>query len=335
VNNREISRRCAPARENSGWNRFFLKDEFMDDQQPLEPVRRRLGRGLSALLGSSAGGDLAPSENQADRSMIHVELIDRNPFQPRRDFDPTAITELADSIRQHGILQPLLVRQTGDGYQLVVGERRLIAAKKAGLELVPCQVLNLSDQQVCEVALEENLKRQDLNVMEKAQAFQDYMNRFQCTIEDVGRRFSLDRSTVSNLLRLFELPDPLQAALRNATLSAGHARALLPLPPEEQLKFAEMIQRNGLSVRKVEEMIRSRTARHADAPVEASAPGETPAVVKFSRTSHIDSLEQQLCEMLGVKVQIKLRKKDSGQIVIDFRSNDDFERILNFLRRAA
>lgn len=307
----------------------------MDEQQASEPMRRRLGRGLSALLGPSAGSEAPASENAADSSMIHVELIDRNPFQPRRDFDPAAINELTDSIRQHGILQPLIVRQTADGYQLVVGERRLIAAKKAGLELIPCQVLQLSDQQVCEVALEENLKRQDLNVMEKAQAFQDYLNRFQCSQEEVARRFSLDRSTVSNLLRLFELPEQLQTDIRSGTLTAGHARALLSLPTEEQLKFAEMIQRNGLSVRKVEEMIRSRAARHSTGEGAETPAGESPDVVKFPRTAHIDSLEQQLCEMLGTKVQIKLKKKETGQIVIDFRSNDDFERILGALRRAA
>ncbi len=306
----------------------------MDEQQGTEPLRRRLGRGLSALLGNNAGGDGPATESAGDCPTIHVELIERNPFQPRKDFDPQAITELADSIRQHGILQPLIVRPAGDGYQLIVGERRLIAAKKVGLELVPCQVLELTDQQVCEVALEENLKRQDLNVMEKAQAFQDYINRFQCPLEEVGKRFSLDRSTVCNFLRLFELPEKLQADVRSGTLSAGHARALLSLPVDEQLKFAEMIQRNGLSVRKVEDMIRSRNARQAEAAAAPSSE-DAPAVVKFTRTSHIDAIEQQLCELLGTKVQIKQRKKESGQIVIDFQSNDDFERILSSLRRAA
>ena len=306
----------------------------MDEQNSPEPTRRRLGRGLSALLGSGVSGDAADRETTGDNSQIHVELIDRNPFQPRRDFDPQAINELADSIRQHGILQPLLVRPLGDGYQLIVGERRLIAAKKAGLELVPCQVLQLSDQQVYEVALEENLKRQDLNVMEKAQAFQDYMNHFQCPIEDVARKFSLDRSTVSNLLRLLELPEKLQTDLRTGALSAGHARALLTLPESEQLKFAEMIQRNGLSVRKVEELARDRSARNA-APEPVAESTEEVTVLKFGRTAHIDSLEQQLRDLFGTKVQIKLKKKETGQIVIDFQSNNDFERILGFLRRAA
>jgi ParB family chromosome partitioning protein len=153
-------------------------------------------------------------------------------------------------------------------------------------------------------------------------------------MEEVGKRFSLDRSTVSNLLRLFDLPEKLQADVRSGSLTAGHARALLTLPEPEQLKFAEMIGRNGLSVRKVEEMIRARAAREAQA-TEAAHPEAPSDVVKFTRTAHVDSLQQQLCDALGTKVQIKLRKKEAGQIVIDFRSNDDFERILGFLRKAA
>ena len=304
----------------------------MDDQVGSDQTRRRLGRGLSALLGGSAGSEPRETGGAADGSQVHVDLIDRNPFQPRRDFDQAALTELADSINQHGILQPLLVRQTADGYQLIAGERRLIAAKKIGLEVVPCHVMSLSDQEVCEVALEENLKRQDLNVMEKAQGFKDYLERFQCTQEEAARRFSVDRSTLTNLLRLFELPEQLQNDLRTGQLGVGHARALLPLPADEQLKFAAMIQRNGLSVRKIEELARDRMARHsAGEPVET---GEA-TVLKFGRTAHIDSLEQQLRDLLGTKVQIKLKKKESGQIVIDFGSNDDFERILGTLRRAA
>jgi ParB family chromosome partitioning protein len=310
--------------------------KIMDEQHANEPVRRRLGRGLNALLGSGAVAEETPSRHGSqDNSQIHIELIERNPFQSRREFDASAINELADSIRQHGLLQPLLVRQTADGYQLVAGERRLIAAKKAGLEVVPCMVMNLSDQQVFEVALEENLKRQDLNVMEKAQAFHDYMERFQCTIEDVARRFSLDRSTVSNLLRLLELPDQLQSDLRAGVLAAGHARALVPLPAKEQLKFAQMIRRNGLSVRRVEELVRGRTERPSEPEPADAAPDEVPAIVKIDRTAHVESLERHLCELLGAKVQIKQKRKDSGQIVIEFRSNDDFERILGFLRRAA
>jgi len=154
-------------------------------------------------------------------------------------------------------------------------------------------------------------------------------------MEEVGKRFSLDRSTVNNLLRLFDLPEQLQADVRSGTLTAGHARALLPLPVEEQLKFAEMVQRNHLSVRKLEDLVRSRTAREVQATAVDSSEQPNADIVKFSRTAHVDSLEQQLCDMFGAKVQIKLRKKESGQIVIDFRSNDDFERIVGYLRKAA
>src|SRR5579871_4963889 len=158
----------------------------MDEMETHEPSRRRLGRGLNALLGTAVMSN-SEGADPGDQSVIHVDLIERNPFQPRKEFEQTALNELVDSIRQHGILQPLLVRPAGGGYQLIAGERRLIAAKKAGLQEVPCRVLNLTDQQVSEAALEENLKRQDLNVLEKATAFQDYLNRFRSEERRVGK----------------------------------------------------------------------------------------------------------------------------------------------------
>src|SRR5579872_2711230 len=171
-------------------------------------VRRRLGRGLSALLGGAPAGDataaetaagLAPSGAKAighDAGQIHVELIERNPYQPRKEFDAETLAELTESIRQHGILQPLLVRPCGAQYQLIAGERRLLAARQAGLETVPCRVLELEDRAMCEAALEENLKRKDLNVLEKAQAFQEYMNRFGASIDDLAKQLSMNRSSV-------------------------------------------------------------------------------------------------------------------------------------------
>ena len=200
----------------------------MDDFGTQEPSRRRLGRGLNALLGMAPTGPSTEAE-PGTSSNISVDLIDRNPFQPRHEFDPAALNELADSIRQHGVSQPVLVRSAGGGYQLIAGERRLIAAKKAGLQEIPCRVLALTDQQVSEVALEENLKRQDLNVLEKATAFQGYLDRYGCSIEELSRRLSLDRSTVSNMVRLLELPEAVKADLRSDKISAGHARALLSL----------------------------------------------------------------------------------------------------------
>lgn len=314
-----------------------MDENLGQDQFNQEPARRRLGRGLNALLGTASMGG-SDEASPADQTEISVELIERNPFQPRQDFDQSALNELVDSIRQHGVLQPLLVRAAGDGYQLIAGERRLISAKKAGLRQVPCRVLSLTDQQVSEVALEENLKRQDLNVLEKAIAFQDYLKRFGCTIEDLARRLSFERSTVSNMLRLLELPDTVKSDLRNDKISAGHARAILALKNhDEQAALSERVQKEGLSVRKTEEAVREFVATK-DADVVLFQPNEDGSGAAGSnKTNHVVGLQNQLRDWLGTNVEIKLsgKAKDKGKIVIDFASNDDFERIVGKLQRAA
>lgn len=311
----------------------------MEELAP-DSTRRRLGRGLNALLGTAVMADQEPAADSQDSSSIHVDLIERNPFQPRREFEQSAINELADSIRQHGILQPILVRQTGDNYQLIAGERRLIAAKKAGLELVPCRVLVLDDRQVSEVALEENLKRQDLGVLEKAQAFQDYLQRFQCSIEELARRLSLDRSTVSNMVRLLDLPDAVKQDVNTGKITGGHARALLSLSDDAaKIELCQRIQQEHLSVRKTEEAVRDLL--QAGIPDTVPFPGttaESGAPAKPGRnqlTNHLLSLQDQLRESLGAKVEIKLKGKEAGKIVIEFSSNEDFERILANIRHAA
>lgn len=307
----------------------------MDDQGAQEPQRRRLGRGLNALLGSGGYTDSVPTSD-SDQSQIHVDLIERNPFQPRQEFTPEALNELVDSIRQHGILQPLLVRASGDGYQLIAGERRLLAARKAGVELVPCRVLELSDQQVCEVSLEENLKRQDLNVLEKATAFQDYLQRFQCPIEELARRLSLDRSTVSNMLRLLELPDTIKDLVRSTKLTAGHARALLSLEAHDQLGLAEKIQAEQWSVRKTEEAVRALQQQEGGTiPFPGGEAAATRKSKKAELTNHLLSMQDQLRDLFGTSVEIKLKSKEAGKIILEFTSNDDFERLLGKLRRAA
>ena len=188
-----------------------------------------------------------------------MELIERNPFQPRREFEPAAIDELAESIRKHGILQPLLVRARTDGeagYQLIAGERRWRAAQQVGMETVPCRVIQFEDRQACEAALEENLKREDLNVLEKAAAFKDYLERFGGTIEELGRQLSMNRATVSNMMRLLELPESIQQLLRSNKITGGHAKALLPLSEAQQNELARQIEQEQLSVRRVEEIAR-------------------------------------------------------------------------------
>lgn len=308
----------------------------MDEQENQGSPRRRLGRGLSALIGVGSVGETPDGQTvtASDQSEIHVELIERNPYQPRKDFDQESLNELVDSIRQHGVLQPLLVRPLGDTYQLIAGERRLLAAKKAGLEAVPCRVLDVDDQRVYEYSLEENMKRKDLNVLEKAQAFQDYLQRFSCTFEELARRLSLDRSTVSNMIRLLELPESVKDDVRASRISPGHARAMLSLPEAEQIDLAKRIQDEHLSVRKIEELVRERqqsTAEPATVPFEQ--PAGKPAAPEM--TNHVLSLQEQLRDHLGAKVEIKLKGKERGRIIIEFQSNDDFERILRQLRRAA
>jgi ParB family transcriptional regulator, chromosome partitioning protein len=302
------------------------------------PARRRLGRGINALIGGGGGGGESEPTSEAviestELRHVPVALIERSPYQPRQDFGDQDLKELADSIRQHGVLQPLLVRSHDEKYQLIAGERRWLAAQKAGLETVPCRVLELEDQNVNEAAIEENLKRKDLNVLEKALAFRHYLDRFSCSIEELAKKLSMTRANVSNMLRLLELPQAVQELLRNDKLSYGHARAILPLPEDQQVVLCEQIQSGALSVRKTE------------AAVRAILKGEDTATVPFAAghkanstpepTNHVLSLQQQLRDQLGAKVEIRLTAEDKGTIVIKFDSNEDFERILRNLRRAA
>ncbi len=288
--------------------------------------RRRLGRGLNALLGSSAEPAAEPAIrlHSPEQDEISVDLIDRNPYQPRREFDQAAIDQLAESIRKHGILQPLLVRATGDTYQLVAGERRWRAAQQVGLESIPCRVVELEDQQVCEAALEENLKREDLNVIDKALAFRKYLEQFGGTVEDLARQLSMNRATISNMMRLLELPDQIQQAVRLERISGGHARALLPLTESAQIELARQIEQQQLSVRKTEEAVRA--ILKGDAPKKKPEPHEL--------TEHVISLQNQMRDRLAAKVEVRLKQKDAGQIVIHFDSTNDFERIVSKLRKA-
>ncbi len=308
-------------------------------------VRRRLGRGLSALLGSAdnqepGAADGAPSAARptpGDANQIHVELIERNPFQPRKDFDSASLVELVDSIRQHGVLQPLLVRPNGTQYQLIAGERRWLAAKEAGLETVPCRVLPLEDRAMCEAALEENLKRKDLNVLEKAQAFQDYIERFSASVDDLARQLSMSRSSVCNLLRLLELSEYAKGALLADRVTYGHARAMLSLSPDEQMALCKRIESESLSVRQTEAAVREMLQHPQDGAADtipmiaADAPRSTAA----DATNHVRSLEAQLQQAFGPKLEIKLSGKEKGKIVIPFHGNDEFERIVRLLRKAA
>jgi len=307
--------------------------------------QRRLGRGLEALLGrplsSPAGGLDDSSESAPEQAarpsdglqQIHVYEIENNPFQPRRDFDDAAIAELSDSLKQHGMIQPLVVRRTGERYQLIAGERRLRAAIKAGWQQVPAQVREADDRQMCEVAIVENLQRKDLNALEKALSFQQYLERYRVTQEELAGRLKIDRSTIANLIRLLELPEAIQQSIRTGGLSQGHARALLPLGDErEQLAFCRRIQDESLSVRATEEMVQ-QAIHHADHEPLAVLGAESPRIASPSRRGkqHAAALEQELRSALGTKVDLKQKTGGRGQIVIHFSSSEEFDRLREHL----
>lgn len=299
--------------------------------EDLPGTRRRLGRGINSLL----GGGIEQSAASHDAGLgeflqIEVDAILRNPLQPRQEFDPAALAELAESIAQHGVLQPLIVRRVGSDLQIVAGERRWLAAKKAGLQTVPCRVMAMDDQVVTEVAIIENLQRADLNDLEKAQAFQDYVEKYGSTIEDLAKKLGKDRSTISNCLRLLELPDFVKLALRSGKITAGHARTLLPLEEEsQQIALCQRIQSEQLTVRQTEEAVR-QIGDDAD-----TVPFQKPESKRAGVSPQLLALQQQLRDLVGVKVEIKLKGKDAGRLVIHFNSNDEFERILQQLRRAS
>lgn len=315
------------------------------DQHPshdgMPQVRRRLGRGLSSLIGGMGDGPALMEEPElvdapaGEFMVVEEHLISRNPWQPRKEFHQDALDELVESVRQHGVLQPLLVRAVEVGYQLIAGERRLLAARKVGIARIPCRVIELDDKSVCEVAIIENVQRADLNDLEKAQAFQEYLDKFGGTIEELAKKLGKDRSTISNCLRLLELPDFVKIAMQQGKITAGHGRAMLPLEHEaDQIAMCQRIQSEHLSVRQTEDQVRIRNQdpEGATIPFEntSSKPLPTAAV-----GNHVLELQQQLRDLLGAKVEIRLKGKDAGKMIIHFSSNDEFERIVGFLRKAS
>ncbi len=305
---------------------------------------RRLGRGLEALLGRPLDGsdefsggvaltDAAPGSGAAT---ISVYSIDSNPYQPRQDFDEAQIDELAENLRTHGLLQPIVVRQAGDRYQVVAGERRLRAAVKCGWESIAAIVRDADDRQMAELAIVENLHRKDLNPLEKAASFQRYLEQYGCTHEELAKRLSITRSTVANLVRLLELPESVQQSLRDGKITQGHARALLPLGDEqEQIAYCERIQKQSLSVRAIEDMVQEAIVKADAEPLALyeGAPDEDPE--KRARAEHISALEHELRTVLGTKVEVRQAKNGRGRIVVHFASNDEFERIRDQFYRSA
>ena len=292
-------------------------------------TKSRLGRGLNALLGEGHEGTEQHSVEPSQ--LLPVGWIQHNPHQPRKVFDDEQLKQLSESIRNHGVLQPLVVRQTGETYQLIAGERRLRAAQVAGLGEVPVHIVTLDDRQVLEAALVENIQRADLNPIEKAEGFRDYIDRYGGTKEELAKRLGMDRTSVSNLVGLLNLPEEVQKAVRLEQISLGHAKILKGLSdPQLQVSLAKEVMLKGLSVKALELMAKQvRT----DGPAEE---GEKPAKSVSSaveKTTHVLGIETELRQKFATRFEIKLRGESKGAIVINFENNDDFERVVELLRR--
>lgn len=277
------------------------------------PKRKGLGRGLGALIPQAP----PPRTTAGDRT-VPIDQIAPNPWQPRLHFDAAKIEEMAASIREHGILQPLVVRSRDGGCELIAGERRLRAARAAGLESVPVVVREMNDRAVLEVTLIENLQREDLSALEEAAAYVRLMEEFAATQEEVARRVGRSRPAVANTIRLLQLPEAVRDELRQGRLSAGHARALCALEsPVEQTALARDAIRLGLSVRQLEARIKSRmqprTSKRADHDL------------------HVADVEKQLMRSLGTRVRLHTRGH-RGRIVIEFYSAAELDRLLTRLR---
>lgn len=276
-------------------------------------VQRKLGRGLDFLI---SGQDAATGEQISE---IPIPAVQANPFQPRKRFSEAELSDLASSIREHGVLQPIVVRRSGDGYQIVAGERRFRACESLGLATVPAVVREATDSEMLELALTENIQRENLNAIELAQAYQAYIDRFDLTQEEAAERLGKSRSSIANTIRLLDLPPDVQEMVSVGGLSMGHARALLAVSDaERQRALAGRVSVEGLSVRDVERLVQEQ------APAEASAP------VKSSRSNHLEDLERQLRERLGTRVQVQDRG-GKGRVVIEYFSAAELDRLLEVL----
>ena len=272
-----------------------------------------LGRGLGALLSSPGPASSAePSTLE-----LPIDAITPNPKQPRKDFDDTALRDLSESLKQSGLLQPVVVRRVGEGYQLVVGERRWRAAKMAGIERIPAVVREASDAQSLELALVENLLREDLNPMEEAEAYQRLLAEFAWTQEDLAQRVARDRSSIANCLRLLKLPDVIQADLRSGRLTMGHARALLSLDsPAEQLRLREEILTHSWSVRTTEQGVQAKRTQ--------------PARRVLRRSAELAAVEDALRVALATRVRI-VGNERAGRIEVSYSSREELDRLTELI----
>ncbi len=293
-------------------------------------TKKALGRGLKALIpdeGFNSGSRDEEQELAQEGSIgsLPVEKIRPNPFQPRKEFDESALEELKNSIIENGVIQPVTVCRDGDGYQLISGERRLRAVQQAGFKFIPAYVIEAhDDSSKLELALIENIQREDLNAIEVALALKSLTTKCRLTQDEIAQKVGKNRSTVSNFLRLLKLPLQIQDSIRNREISSGHARALINLPGEQQqLKVWKQILSRQLSVRQTEALV-NRMFKDQSKP---SAPDS------FERSSHVTQLESILRDKLATKVRILEKKGGKGEIHIQYFSNDDLDRLLEIMNQ--
>ncbi len=277
-----------------------------------------LGRGLSALIPEEA---IQPEEKKESTLFLDVDKIRRNEEQPRYEFEKEALEELSESIKQFGILQPLVVMPDGEYYKVVAGERRLRASIMAGLKEVPVIIREFDDKSLLQAALIENIQREDLSEIECAKAYKKLSEDYNMTQEEISKGVGKSRSAITNTMRLLMLPDEVIKLIENKQLSAGHARAVLAVENEEdRVAFAETIVKNALSVREAEKLSKTYTAK-----VQSSAPKAA------NKAAYILKFEEELSEVLGSKVTIDVKSK-GGCVKIDYYSNEDLERIMEAMK---
>jgi ParB family transcriptional regulator, chromosome partitioning protein len=287
--------------------------------------KKALGRGLSALLDNAETEnprkDISGEYTAEYVAQVRVDQIEPNPFQPRTHFDENELRELAASIQEHGIIQPLTIRKTGHHkYQLISGERRLKASVLIGLSQVPAYVRLANDEQMLEMALVENIQREDLNPLEIAISFQRLLEECRIKQEDLSQKVGKDRSTIANYIRLLKLPSEIQVAVRDNLITMGHARAIINVPEEQaQLVILKKILEKKSSVREVEEIVRNLGKQKA------------PASQKSSLPARYEKAKLSLHDKLLSKIDLKLNRKGAGTIIIEFKSPEDFDRIISKL----
>lgn len=294
-------------------------------------ARKALGRGLASLIPSAVSREVSVSPElrtveprQGEIQHVTLDKIVRNPAQPRTQFDPTTIKELAISIRERGVLQPVLLRPSGGAFQIVAGERRFLAAREAGLETIPAIVRQFTDREALLIALIENVQRENLNPMDEARAYYRLAMEYGLPHEEIGQRVGRDRSTVSNILRFNNLPVEIQGFLESGSISAGHARALLSLTSERaQVDLAKSAAAHGWSVRELEERVRRAASG------KAARPRKSP---KRAFSAELMGLEDDLMRALGARVRITRRRGGTGSIFIDYHSEEELDRLVTALR---